>query len=160
MIEIKSLKILFSEVATEVNAELSADSKRFSIQRVIVSPTEKHLVKKLGDKPGVSLAFKMPSIDSVIMDSDNYSEDNKMLFYVIEKIDPGQFTDEQELDHYNAMQRLTSLLKMRLMNRLMGRDFCNEDTELAKAFHTEFEFQEFGGWNGLSVSFDIKDFNL
>lgn len=160
MIEIKALKVLFSEVAAEVNSELEEDSKAFAVKSVIVSPTEKHLVNKLKDKAGVVMGIKMPSIDSEIVDADNYSEVNKMLFYVIAKIDPGMQTDDAEIDHYNAMQRLTSLIKNKLTDRLMGREFCNDDAELARGFHTEFEYQEFGGWNGLSVSFDIKDYDL
>src|SRR5690554_2736667 len=134
MIGIKELKNTFSELAAEMNSELDDDMKRFAVKRVIVSPTEKHLVNKLKDKPGVILAFRMPSADSNIESGDNYSEINKMLFYVIEKIDPGQFSDDQELDHYNMMQRLTSMFKLKLMDRLMGNDFCRTDNELAKAF--------------------------
>lgn len=160
MIAIKELRNTFSELAAEVNSELDDDMKAFRVKQVIVSPTESHLVKKLKDKAGVALALRMPSADSHIMDGDNYGEINKMLFFVIEKVDPGTHSDEQELDHYNAMQRLTSMFKLKLMDRLMGNDFCRTDNELAKAFHTEFEYQEFGGWNGLSVSFDIKDYEL
>lgn len=151
---------MFSELAAEVNSELDGDMAVFAVKRVIASPTESHLVKKLGDKAGVSLAFRMPLADSVITDEDNYGEVNKLLFYLIEKVDPGTMNNDQELDHYNMMQRLTSMFKLRLMNRLMGNDFCRTDNEMARGFHTEFEYQEFGGWNGLSVSFDIKDFNL
>lgn len=160
MIGIKELKNTFSELAAEVNSELDDDMKRCMVKSIIVSPSESHLVKKLKDRAGVILAFRMPSADSDIENEDNYSEINKMLFYVIEKIDPGKFSDDQELDHYNMLQRLTSLFKLKLMDRLMGNDFCRSDNELAKAFHTEFEYQEFGGWNGLSVSFDIRNFDL
>lgn len=151
---------MFSELAAEVNSELDGEMVKFAVKRVIASPTESHLVKKLGDKTGVSLAFRMPSADSVIVDGDNYGELNKLLFFLIEKVDPGSMSDDQELDHYNMMQRLTSMFKLRLMDRLMGNDFCRTDNEMARGFHTEFEYQEFGGWNGLSVSFDVKDFNL
>ncbi|NLB17559.1 MAG: hypothetical protein GX825_02205, partial [Syntrophomonadaceae bacterium] len=140
--------------------ELDDDLLPFAVKRVIVSPTEKHLVNKLKDKPGVILAFRMPSADTDIVSGDNYGEINKMLFYIIEKVDPGSQSDEQELDHYNQLQLITSAFKLKLLDRLMGNDFCRTDNELAKAFHTEYEYQEFGGWNGLSVSFDIKDYEL
>ena len=160
MIGIKQLRTLFQEVAAEVNAELDDNMASFKVKKIIVSPTESHLVKKLKDQAGVVLAFRMPSADSAIIDADNYAELNKLLFYIIEKIDPGTHSDEQELDHYNMLQKLTSAFKLKLMDRLMGNDFCSTDNELAKGFHTEFEYQEFGGFNGLSVSFDVKDFYL
>ncbi len=134
MIGVKQLRTLFQEVAAEVNAELDDNMLAFKVKKIIVSPTESHLVKKLKDLAGVVLAFRMPSADSAIIDADNYAELNKLLFYIIEKVDPGTHDDEQELDHYNMLQKLTSAFKLKLMDRLMGNDFAVPTMSWPKGF--------------------------
>ncbi len=45
MIGVKQLRTLFQEVAAEVNAELDDNMLAFKVKKIIVSPTESHLVK-------------------------------------------------------------------------------------------------------------------
>ncbi len=130
------------------------------IDELVVSPTETHLVKKIGDKRGIILGVKMPDADTELISSDNYSDNNHCLFFLIEKIDPGKHDDFIERWHYSKMQNIMKLIKDWLLQRGLNGKVCGGDETISKPFHTEWEYQIFGGFNGLSISFDLKDFSL
>lgn len=130
------------------------------IDQIIISPTETHIIKKLSDKKGICLAVKMADSDSVMQSTDNYWEQNHQLFFVIEKCNPGDFTSQTEREHYAKMQEITRLVKEYMKDHGLNGTSCQGDETLSKPFHTEWEWQIFGGFNGLSISFDLQDFRL
>jgi len=130
------------------------------INHILLSPTESHIIKKLSDRKGICLAVKMADSDSNIGSVDNYSEQNHQLFFILEKCGPGDFTDQTEREHYAKMQYITRLVKEYLLNHGLNGIDCGGDETLSKPFHTEWEYQIYGGFNGLSISCDIEDFRL
>lgn len=131
-----------------------------AIDHIILSPTESHIIKKLSDKKGICLAVKMADADSVIESADNYSEQNHQLFFVLEKCNPGDFTDQTEREHYQKMQLIMRLVKEYMKRIGLNGINCGGDETLSKPFHTEWEYQTYGGFNGLSTGFDLQDFAL
>jgi hypothetical protein len=129
------------------------------IDEIMVSPTEKHLVHKLKDTQGIVLAVKMPNSDTDIASVDNYSENNHCLFFLIEKIDPGEHDNSLEREHYAKIQSIMKFVKEWLLDRGLNGNVCGGDETISKPFHTEWEYQ-YEGHNGLSISFDLKDFAL
>ena len=94
MIQLNRYHALMSQLQNEINEQLNPgqwtlkdgvwiDSGEFNdeaewkdapelgkkIDRVIVSATESHMIKKVKDKPGIVLAAKMPDADSEIRHS-------------------------------------------------------------------------------------------
>ena len=130
------------------------------IDHILISPTESHLIKRLSDKKGIVLAVKMPDADANVEDSDNYSEMNHQLFFLLEKIDPGTHNDTVETAHYAKMQAIMKLVKEYALDHGLSSITRDGDELLAKPFHTEWEYQVYGGFNGISVSFDLQDFEL
>lgn len=130
------------------------------IDHIILSPTESHIVKKLKDRKGMCLAVKMADADTKIESEDNYSEDNHQLFFLLEKCNPGDFTDQTEREHYQKMQYVMRLVKEYLKSIGFNGINCGGEETLSKPFHTEWEYQTYGGFNGLSISFDLQDFRL
>lgn len=131
-----------------------------AIDQIILSPTESHIIKKLSDKKGICIAVKMADADSNIETIDNYSELNHQLFFVLEKCNPGDFTDQTEREHYQKMQLITRLVKEYLKSIGLNGIDCGGEETLSKPFHTEWEYQTYGGFNGMSISFDLQDFRL
>lgn len=131
------------------------------IDHIEIAATEGHLMKKISGLNGIILGVKMPDTDGKIDSVDNYSEDNNMLLFVLEKIADGSLSKETELQHYAKLQRIMKLVKEYClesgMNALMPDD---EQPTISKAFRTEWEFNQFGGFNGLSTSFNLEDWSL
>lgn len=157
MIPVKRLREMLLELRSEVNSSSEVEKL---IEHIIVSPTEKHLTNKLKDKSDLILAVKMPDSDTDAINADNYGEVNHNLFYLVEKVDPGKMTDNDELNHFSAIQKTMTLVKEWLFKRGLNGNVCGGDETVSKPFRTEWEYQTFGGFNGLSISFDLKDFSL
>lgn len=143
-----------------LNASVDKNSEGKQIDHIIISPTEGHIVKKLKDRKGICLAVKMADADSSIESEDNYSEQNHQLFFLIEKCNPADFTDQLEREHYQKMQYVMRLVKEYLKSIGLNGDACGGNETLSKPFHTEWEYNIYGGFNGLSISFDLQDFRL
>jgi hypothetical protein len=129
------------------------------ISKTILAPAESSLVKKLKDESGIILAIKFPAADSDISTADDYAEANHCLLFLIEKVDPGKFSADEEIQHYGDLQQIMSSVKELLLEAGMNGDI-DDEVVLSKTFRTEWEYQILGGFNGLSISFDLKDFRL
>ena len=161
MIPIKIYNTLLSQIISSVNATIDAQNIETPsfvvphISKAIITVNEAHAIKKLKDAAGVVLIARMYDADTKTDGTtDNYAELNHQLLYVVKKTTASEFTDAAELDEYAIYQRIATLIKEYILNRKV----CN--SLLDKPFHTEWEYNVFGGYNGLSISFDLKDFDL
>lgn len=160
MIQIKAYKAFFQAALTWANAEADTEITGGKIiTGLVMAVEESHLIKKIKDKAGITLAIKYPSTDSQ-GDEDNYAERNKCLIYVITKWDPGKVDDDDEVTLYAVLQELTKCVKEYLITSDKGPGICGIENGLYSGFRTEWEFNIFGGYNGLSVSFDLRNFTL
>ena len=127
---------------------------RTKIDGTVIAVSEKHLVKKLRDCTGLMLCANYP--DAVSQgNEDNYRERNSLLLFLIEKVPSGQETDEEELLHYARIQQVMQLLKTKL--REMD-SFCGE-VEGAESMTVEWEYDVFGGWNGMRIGLNLVDYD-
>lgn len=129
------------------------------INKTIFAPTESSLIKKLSDVSGLVLAVKFPDSDSDISTADDYAEANHCLLFLLEKVDPGKFSATKELEHFEQIQQVMRSVKEMILEAGLNGNIGDDET-LSKPFRTEWEYQIFGGFNGLSISFDLKDFRL
>lgn len=149
---------ILSNLQSDVNVDL--DDSGLSIAHIIVAVSDSQIGKKVSGKSGVLLIAKMPSATSDIRTVDDYSEDNQCLIFVLEKQEPSTTTDQKELEHYAKVQRIMRAVKEWIMNHGLNDGQDNETETLSKPFRTEWENQVYGNFNGLSLSFDLKDFEL
>ena len=127
---------------------------RTKIDGTVIAVSEKHLVKKLRDCTGLMLCANYP--DAVSQgNEDNYRERNSLLLFLIEKVPSGQETDEEELLHYARIQQVMQLLK----NKLREMDFFCGEVEGAESMTVEWEYDVFGGWNGMSIGLNLVDYD-
>jgi len=130
------------------------------IDHIIESVTEAQAQKKIADKKGIVLVSKMAPADSDIQSIDDYSENNHCLIFILEKVEPGKVKDATEREHYAKMQDLMSLVKEWFLNHGLNSSENDGIETLGKPFRTEWEYQIYGNFNGLSIGFDLKDFSL
>lgn len=143
----------YREMVLELKERINAISKT-KIEKVVIAVSEKHLVKKLKDNTGLILCANYP--DAVSQgDADNYKERNGLLLFLLEKVPSGQETDEEELLHYARIQRVMQLLKTKLREMDF---FCGEVGE-AGNMTTEWEYDVYGGWNGMSIGLKLEDYD-
>lgn len=114
---------------------------------------EKHLVKRLGDKSGIWIAVTIPSADPASMNEDNVAENNIVWVFILEKVDPGNQTTTEELEHYHKTQAVTAAIKNWLRTKKLEGKELLEYLDL-RTLHTDPEYQ-FGGWNGWSINFNF-----
>ena len=158
MIQLTQLQETLAEMRGAVNQALTA--QKLTIAEVVLSATESHMVKKLGDKKGILVAVKMPDADARMESADNYSEMNHILLFVLKKADLSGLTNQGEADMYNQLQSVTAKIKEWFVARGGDGNLCGADTEMQQKIRTEWEYNVFGGFYGLSISFDLRDFNF
>lgn len=125
-----------------------------SIDGVALAVREGHMTRKLRDRQGVWLCSNYPDAQ-LHHQPDNDSTLSQLLLYVIEHVSSGQQTDEQELLHYEQLQYITRLL---IENILENPSLCAAILP-ESPIRIEWEFDVFGGWNGLSISIPLRDYD-
>ena len=158
MIPASRFKALLDQLHEDVNLELAPLD--LSISHVVITATDSQVVKKVSGKSGVILVAKMPPSTAEIRTVDDYSEDNQCLIFVLEKQEPSNATDQKELEHYDKVQRIMRKVKEWILNHGLHDGSDDETETLSKPFRTEWEYQVYGNFNGLSLGFDLKDFEL
>lgn len=149
MINIQRYREMLAELKERVNKV-----SRTKIDGTVIAVSEKHLVKKLKDSMGLILCANYP--DAVSQgNEDNYREQNSLLLFLIEKVPSGQETDEEELLHYARIQQVMQLLK----TKLREMDFFCGEVDGAESMTVEWEYDVFGGWNGMSIGLNLVDYD-
>lgn len=149
MIDIIRFRELLLELKQTVNEKVDTP-----IAEVVLAVREGHMQKKLKDKGGICLCGNYPNAE-LKGDNDSYKENNKVLLFVLEKVSSGGDTDEDEIQHYAKMQRIMSVVK----SELISMDFTCGELDSDDGMLTEWEFDVFGGFNGLSVGLSLVDYD-
>ena len=149
MIDIVRFRELLLELQQQINEK--ADT---TIEGVVLAVREGHMQKKLRDREGIWLCGNYPDAE-LKGNGDMYDEKNHVLFFLLEKVPAGRDSDEDELQNYARIQRLAKLLKHELLS---GRVTCGE-MDMENSIVTEWEFDVFGGWNGMSIGFKLTDYD-
>ena len=151
MIDIKRFREWLIELKERVNAIASGEA---AIVGIALAVREGHMNRKLKDRQGIILCAKYPDC-TTSGNIDNYSGDNDIVLFLLEKVPSGKQTDEEELDHYDTLQLLLLILRDQLM---LTSQFCN-GTQLTSDLTIEWEYDIFGGFNGLSIGFKLQDYD-
>ena len=151
MIDIKR----FREWLIELKESVNQQAEDAQIQGVALAVHEGHMLRKLKDKRGIYLCAKYPDCKTS-GDIDSYTGDNDIVLFLLEKVPSGQQTDEDELTHYAGLQQLMLILR----DQLMKDPFvCNDEMQVTTDLTIEWEYDIFGGWNGLSIGFKLQDYD-
>lgn len=140
------------DLVAGVNRQLEDDGLDDRIAHLVMGVKEEHMVKKLSDKAGVSLCVNYPDMSTTGM-GDTASDSQKAFFFLVEKVNPGAESDEAEIVRYGRLQSLMLRLRDMLRERY---DSCSPFI-FKDNYRIEWEYQIFGGFNGLSMSVDYME---
>lgn len=143
----------YREILAELRARINKRSE-MQIEGVILAVSDKHLTKKLKDQAGFFLCANFPDAESK-GNADNYKEDNRLLLFLLEKVPAGDETDEDEITHYARIQDVMCILKDEIRNM---KFVCGEISG-GEEINTEWEYDVFGGFNGLSIGLKLTDYD-
>jgi hypothetical protein len=144
--------IRYREYLIELQHAVNEQSEK-KIDEIVMATKEGHLTKKLKDKAGLLLCANYPD-SSFKGNADTHTEKNQVLFFLLEKVSSGSEDNEAEIQHYAEIQRVMQILKDELQQRSpCGSIDADED------MITEWEYDIFGGYNGLSLGAKLKDYD-
>ena len=150
MIDIKR----FREWLVELKESVNEQAEEVQIEGIALAVREGHIIRKLRDRRGIILCAKFPDA-TVKGDADNFTNDNDIVLFLLEKVSSGQLSDEDELSHYAALQQLMVSLRDYLMS---NPSVCDNEMRVVTDLNIEWEYDIFGGWNGLSIGFKLEDY--
>lgn len=151
MIDITTYYRLLEETVRQINARMEGEA----IGGVVLGVTEKHLMKSLREVRGVVLAASYPPAELTRIHEDNRHEENSLLLFLLEKVPSGSERPEEELARYARSQRVMECLKSVLMDG--GVLPCGLHIG-AGTLSTEWEYDIFGGYSGLSLGLTLRDY--
>ena len=122
--------------------------------------TETQLINLLKDLHGIVIAGNIPGAD-ISNGSGWFQSDGECILYVLEKMPEDYQGTEKEFGRYALLQQLTVEI-VKLLTNADGFDrFCDKgQMDYSRPLVVEWEYNTFGGFNGLSVSFRLKDGKL
>ena len=147
MIPISRFREWCIELMSEVNGV------EVLIEHLVMGVEEGHIVKKLKDKRGVCLCVNYPDATGNGED-DNETDVQPVYFFVVEKANAGSQTDDEEMKHYGKLQDIMRLLR-RAVRDSAKRNCIGVVVDMNDKI--EWEYQIFGGFNGLSMGVKITD---
>lgn len=149
MIDILALREKVSEIVSQVN-----DRSEKQIDRCILTVDSAHLVKQLKNATGISMAVTYPTAKADGLE-DYYYDKEKCFLFVLQKLAPGNKSEEDQLLMYADLQRIMLLVRDVIRNRW---DSCYEIMP-EESFNIEWEYQVFGEHCGLSMSLEFKSYD-
>ena len=147
MIPISRFREWCIELMNDVNAG------EVLIEHLVLGVEEGHIVKKLKDKRGVCLCVNYPDATGSGED-DTETDVQPVYFFVVEKVNAGSQTDNEEMLHYGKLQTIMRLLR-RVVRDAAKRNCIGVQVDMNDK--REWVDQIFGGFNGLSMGVKITD---
>lgn len=122
--------------------------------------TESQLVSLLKDQAGIVVAGNIPGSE-ISNGAGWFQSHSECLLAVLEKMPRDRQGKEEEFGRYAILQQLM-LEIVKLLTNADGFDrFCDKgQMDYSQGLNVEWEYNEYGGFNGLSVTFRLKDGNL
>lgn len=152
MIPINDYRQFVSELVNSAKTEAKIDDD-IAIRLAV---TETQLVNLLKDKAGIVVAGNIPGAE--ISKSSWFQSEGECLIMVLEKMPEDYQGTESEFESYSKLQQLMIEI-VRLLTNYDGFDnFCDKgEVDYSRSLVVEWEYNTYGGFNGLSVTFKLKD---
>ena len=123
---------------------------------VRLAVTETQLINLLKDQSGIVIAGNIPGAD--ISKQSFFQSEGECLLMVLEKMPEDRQGTEWEFTRYEVLQQLMKEI-IKLLTNYDGFDrFCDKaDLDYSRPLTVEWEYNTYGGFNGLSITFRLKD---
>ena len=118
--------------------------------------TETQLVNLLKDQSGIVIAGNIPGAD--ISKQSFFQSESECLLMVLKKMPEDRQGTEWEFTRYDVLQQLMKEI-IKLLTNYEGFDrFCDKgELDYSRPLTVEWEYNTYGGFNGLSITFRLKD---
>lgn len=127
------------------------------IPTIRLAVTESQLINLLKDQAGIVVAGNIPGAD-ITNGSGFFQSEGECLLMVLEKMPEDYQGTEKEFDRYALLQQLMVEIVKVLTNYDGFDQFCDRgDVDYSRPLTIEWEYNTYGGFNGLSVTFRLKD---
>lgn len=140
-------------------AELTAKASVLSgvaVEKIRLAVTESQLVTLLKDQPGVIVCGNIPGME-LSYPTGFWLSEGECLLMVLERMPDDLQGTQSETDEYARLQQLMQ----QIVRLLIGEDFqefCDKgEVDFSRPLNVEWEYNQYGGFNGLSVTFRLKD---
>ena len=140
-------------------AELTAKASVLSgvaVEKIRLAVTESQLVTLLKDQPGVIVCGNIPGME-LSYHTGFWLSEGECLLMVLERMPDDLQGTQSETDEYARLQQLMQ----QIVRLLIGEDFqefCDKgEVDFSRPLTVEWEYNQYGGFNGLSVTFRLKD---
>ncbi len=139
-------------------AELTAKASQLSgvhVDKIRLAVTETQLTILLKDQPGVIVCGNIPGMQ--LSYPTYWLSEGECLLMVLERMPDDRQGTGSETERYARLQQLM----MQIVRLLTGEDFqefCDKgEVDFSRPLNVEWEYNQYGGFNGLSVTFLLKD---
>lgn len=135
-------------------AAAAAASAGVSDYHVRLAVEESHLINLLKDQEGIVVCGNVPGAE--VQQRQSYTDSRgQCLLMVLQKMPRDEQGMDAETDRYAVLQRLMAAIVTLLTEGL--EQFCDRMTLTADPLRVEWEYNAYGGFNGLSLSFYLHD---
>ncbi len=152
MIPINDYRQFVSELVNSAKTKAEIDDD-ITIRLAV---TETQLVNLLKDKAGIVVAGNIPGAE--ISKSSWFQSEGECLLMVLEKMPEDRQGTEAEFENYAKLQQLMIEIVRLLVNYSGFGSLCDKgEVDYSRPLVVEWEYNTYGGFNGLSVTFKLKD---
>lgn len=152
MIPINDYRQFVSELVNSAKTKAEIDDD-ITIRLAV---TETQLVNLLKDKAGIVVAGNIPGAE--ISKRSWFQSEGECLVMVLEKMPEDYQGTESEFESYSKLQQLMIEIVRLLTNYDGFGNFCDKgEVDYSRPLVVEWEYNTYGGFNGLSVTFKLKD---
>lgn len=152
MIAINNYRQFFAELVAA-----ASDKSGVEVSKTRLAVTETQLINLLKDLTGVVVAGNIPNFD-VTYDS-YWLSCGECIIYVLEKMPEDYQGTDREFERFADLQALMSQLLQCVSGETI-QQFCDQaELDISQGVRVEWEYNTFGGFNGLSATFHLKDKN-
>ena len=147
----------YRQFIAELAAAAAANSG-VGVEHVRLAVTESQLATLLKDLGGTIVCGNIPPF-SISYPASYWHSEGECLLMVLEKMPRDRQAGCDEFDRYQRLQRLMSALLQLLTGELL-QEFCDQgELDHSQPVRVEWEYNQYGGFNGLSATFKLKDRN-
>ena len=152
MIPINDYRQFVSELVNSAKTKAKIDDN-ITIRLAV---TETQLVNLVKDKAGIVVAGNIPGAE--ISKSSWFQSGGECLIMVLEKMPEDRQGTEAEFESYAKSQQLMIEIVRLLINYSGFGSLCDKgEVDYSRPLVVEWEYNTYGGFNGLSVTFKLKD---
>lgn len=152
MIAINDYRQFIAELVASAASKCEEDTP--SIRLAV---TEDQLINLLKDMTGIVVAGNIPG--SMIHHNSYTWSDGECLLMVLEKWPADKQGSGWEYDEFARIQRLTAAI-IRLLTGDDFQEFCDKgEIDFSREMAIEWEYNTYGGFSGMSITFRLKDKN-